>query len=215
MDLPHRDSRFERRIRWCGDSGLLVELTDLQSVQEFYGAVLERPPPGTRDIVPAARTVLVKVDPNAHQGEIEQHLADLPAPPLTTAGHTARMEVPVVYDGADLPVVAELTRMSVAQVKAAHAGSRWKVAFCGFAPGFAYLTGGDVRLAVPRRGESRTRVPAGAVALAGGFSAVYPRESPGGWQLIGHTDLALWNTHADPPSPLRPGVTISFVDVGT
>jgi len=215
MSAQHRGFRSERRVRWCGDSGLLVELADLQSVQEFYDAVLKSPPPGTRDIVPAARTVLVKIDPNERQADVEKHLVDLPAPPLTAGGHTARVEVPVVYDGADLPAVAELTHMSVSQVKAAHAASTWRVAFCGFAPGFAYLTGGDRRLTVPRRGESRTRVPAGAVALAGGFSAVYPRESPGGWQLIGHTDLALWDTHAEPPSPLRPGITVSFVDVGT
>lgn len=214
MAAPHPDSRSERRLRWCGDSGLLVELADLQSVQEFYDAVLRHPPPGTRDIVPAARTVLVKIDPTAHQPEVEQHLAGLPIPPLMSAGHTDLVEVPVVYDGDDLSVVAELAHMSVPQVKSLHTGSTWQVAFCGFAPGFAYLTGGDQRLAVPRRGESRTRVPAGAVALAGGFSAVYPRESPGGWQLIGHTDLSLWDTDADPPSPLRPGVAVRFVDVG-
>jgi KipI family sensor histidine kinase inhibitor len=194
---------------------VLVELADLRSVQEFYDAVLKHPPPGARDIVPAARTVLVKIDPKARQGEVEQHLVELPAPPVTAVGHPEQVQVPVVYDGADLLAVAELTHMSVHEVKAAHAGSSWQVAFCGFAPGFAYLTEGDSRLAVPRRGESRTRVPAGSVALAGGFSAVYPRESPGGWQLIGHTDRALWDTNAAPPSPLRPGVTVRFVDVST
>jgi KipI family sensor histidine kinase inhibitor len=214
MGAPHRDRESTRRLRWCGDSGLLVELTDLQSVQEFYDAVLRRPPPGTRDIIPAARTVLVKIDPIAQHREVEEHLAGLPAPPLASTGHTELVEVPVVYDGADLPVVAELAHLSAAEVKTMHTGTTWQVAFCGFAPGFAYLSGGDPRLAVPRRGESRTRVPPGAVALAGGFSAVYPRESPGGWQLIGHTDLTLWDTDADPPSPLRPGVTVRFVDVG-
>ncbi len=91
----------------------------------------------------------------------------------------------MVYDGADLDEVARLTGMTPDQVVAAHTGTLWRVGFGGFAPGFAYLVGGDERLNVPRQSEPRTRVPAGSVALAGEFSGVYPRESPGGWQLIG------------------------------
>ncbi len=96
---------------------------------------------------------------------------------------------------------------------AAHTGTAWTAAFSGFAPGFAYLTGGDPRLSVPRRAEPRTRVPAGAVALAGGFSGVYPRASPGGWQLLGRTDLAVWDLARDPPALLRPGVRVRFTAV--
>jgi KipI family sensor histidine kinase inhibitor len=87
------------------------------------------------------------------------------------------------------------------------------VAFCGFAPGYSYLVGGDDRLRVPRRNESRVRVPAGAVAIAGEFSAIYPRPSPGGWQLLGHTDAVLWDVDAEPPAVLRPGDTVEFRDV--
>jgi KipI family sensor histidine kinase inhibitor len=106
--------------------------------------------------------------------------------------------------------VAGLTR---AEVVAAHTGRPWRGAFAGFAPGFCYLTGGDDRLAVPRRHESRSSVPAGSVALAGGFSAVYPRESPGGWQLIGTTDAVLWDVDRQPPALISAGAWVRFVDV--
>jgi KipI family sensor histidine kinase inhibitor len=120
--------------------------------------------------------------------------------------------VRVRYDGPDLDDVAALTGLSRAEVIGRHSGTRWRAAFIGFAPGFAYLVGDDGRLDVPRRAESRTRVPAGAVALAGGYSAVYPRESPGGWQLIGSTDTILWAVDREPPSLIRPGSRVRFVD---
>src|SRR6478752_2421824 len=88
----------------------------------------------------------------------------------------------------------------------------WRVGFGGFAPGFAYLVDGDPRLHVPRRGEPRTRVPAGSVALAGDFSGIYPQDSPGGWQLIGTTDAVLWDVDRDPPALLAPGTSVRFVD---
>lgn len=124
------------------------------------------------------------------------------------------VEIPVVYAGADLLLVAAHTGLSVAQVIAAHTGTEWKVGFTGFAPGFAYLIGGDPRLVVPRRAEPRPRVTAGSVALAGPYSGVYPTESPGGWQLIGHTDLPLWDLQRDPPAVLRPGTRVRFRDAG-
>ncbi|WP_162794848.1 5-oxoprolinase subunit B family protein, partial [Nonomuraea lactucae] len=122
------------------------------------------------------------------------------------------VEIPVVYDGADLADVAALSGLSEREVVAAHTGTPWTVAFCGFAPGFGYLVGGDPRLVVPRRAESRVRVPAGSVALAAEFSAVYPRESPGGWQLIGRTRVAVWDLAADPPALLRPGIRVRFTE---
>jgi KipI family sensor histidine kinase inhibitor len=118
--------------------------------------------------------------------------------------------IDVVYDGADLAEVAELTGMNVAQVIDAHTANPWMVGFCGFAPGFAYLVGGDPRLAVPRRSEPRPSVPAGAVGLAGEFTGIYPRRSPGGWQLIGHTDAALWDIDRPDPALLTPGVWVQF-----
>ena len=111
--------------------------------------------------------------------------------------------------------MSELTGLTPDEVVAAHTGTPWRVAFAGFAPGFAYLFGGDARLQVSRRSEPRTSVPAGSVGLAGEFSAVYPRSSPGGWQLLGHTDATLWDVDRQPPSLLQPGSVVHFVDVGT
>lgn len=115
-----------------------------------------------------------------------------------------------MYDGPDLAAVAELTGLTEEEVVAAHTGSSWQVAFGGFAPGFAYLAGGDPRLQVPRRDQPRTTVPAGSVGLAGEFSGVYPRASPGGWQLIGRTDLVLWDLDRDPPALLAAGLRVRF-----
>ncbi|WP_377323398.1 allophanate hydrolase subunit 1 [Pimelobacter simplex] len=119
----------------------------------------------------------------------------------------------VVYDGPDLAEVAGQTGLSEAEVVAAHTATPWRVAFGGFAPGFAYLVGGDPRLRVPRRAEPRTTVPAGSVGLAGEFSGVYPRASPGGWQLIGRTDVVLWDLDREPPALLAAGATVRFVAV--
>jgi KipI family sensor histidine kinase inhibitor len=120
----------------------------------------------------------------------------------------------VTYDGPDLDDVTRLTGLSRAEVVAAHTGTPWRVAFGGFAPGFAYLVGGDPRLRVPRRVRPRPSVPAGSVALAGEFSGVYPRSSPGGWQLLGRTDTVLWDVDRDPPALLTPGTIVRFVDAG-
>jgi KipI family sensor histidine kinase inhibitor len=122
------------------------------------------------------------------------------------------IEIPVDYNGPDLSDVAALTGLSVDEVIAAHTGTDWRVAFGGFAPGFAYLSWGDRRLAVPRRKEPRTSVPSGAVALAGEFSAIYPRSSPGGWQLIGRTDVEVFDIDRDPPALLQPGVVVRFIE---
>jgi KipI family sensor histidine kinase inhibitor len=118
------------------------------------------------------------------------------------------IELPVRYDGPDLAAVAELLGLSPEAVVALHTGSRWTAAFGGFAPGFAYLVTDHDRLVVPRRAESRVAVQAGAVGLAGEFSGVYPRRSPGGWQLIGTTDVVLWD--ADGGALLRPGTAVRF-----
>lgn len=117
------------------------------------------------------------------------------------------------YDGPDLDEVAELTGLSPSEVVAAHTGCVWQAGFVGFAPGFAYLTGGDPRLVVSRRAEPRTCVPAGSVALADEFSAVYPRASPGGWQLIGRTDAVLFDVDRDPPALVPPGARVRFVQM--
>lgn len=165
------------------------------------------------DILPAARTVLVSVDDAAALPLLRHELDELAESVVARAGEQTEhvVTVPVVYDGPDLDQVAELTGLSVQEVIQAHTGRQWRVAFGGFAPGFPYLVGGDERLEVPRRDEPRTKVAAGSVGLAGTFSGIYPRSSPGGWQLIGHTEEVLWDEHRDPPALLHPGWGVRFV----
>ena len=201
------------RVLPYGDAALLVELADLPEVLGLHAALRAAALPGVVDLVPAARTLLVRFDPeHARAAEVGAALHRVPPRPGPAADGPL-VEVPVVYDGPDLAAVADATGLTVAEVVAAHTGTTWTAAFSGFAPGFAYLTGGHPRLLVPRRAEPRTRVPAGAVALAAGFSGIYPRASPGGWQLLGRTDLAVWDLARDPPALLRPGVRVRFTAV--
>src|SRR5690606_25340633 len=124
--------------------------------------------------------------------------------------HSAEVSIPVRYDGEDLDEVARLLDVSVAEIINRHLAADWQVAFSGFAPGFGYAVGSDPLFDVPRRSSPRTRVPAGSVALAGHFTGVYPRESPGGWQLIGRTDAVMWDIRRDPPALLAPGTLVRF-----
>jgi KipI family sensor histidine kinase inhibitor len=194
-----------------GDAALLVEVDGLPEVLALADAVRAEPPAGLLDIVPAARTVLLTVEPGSDLAAARHAVLALPVEPGTEAADRDTVEIEVVYDGPDLEEVGELTGLGAEGVIAAHTGTPWRVAFGGFAPGFAYLAGGDPRLNVPRRSEPRTSVPAGAVGLAGEFSGVYPRSSPGGWQLIGHTDAVLWDL--DRGALLRPGGSVRFREV--
>ena len=139
-------------------------------------------------------------------------LGDLAAGPTVTeeAGIGKAVVVPVTYDGADLAVVAAAWACDEAEVVQRHLDTAFTVAFCGFAPGFAYATSHGELPEVPRRESPRTRVPAGSVALAGEFCGIYPRDMPGGWQLIGRTDLALFDPDRDEPALLRPGDRVRF-----
>jgi KipI family sensor histidine kinase inhibitor len=201
-----------------GDQALLLQFDSTAEVLAWTDALRDADLLGVIDIVPASRTVLIKLDGPRYQSVTRQRLGKLRLAPeslddsLGTAPLTGRADVviDVVYDGADLEEVARLTGLHTDQVVAAHTGTPWRVGFGGFAPGFAYLVGGDPRLAVPRRSEPRTKVPAGSVALAGEFSGVYPRESPGGWQLIGHTDAVLFDVGRDKPALLTPGTWVEF-----
>ncbi|MFB2583880.1 5-oxoprolinase subunit B family protein [Herbiconiux liukaitaii] len=158
-------------------------------------------PPGTAPI--RVRTS----DPTTPLGTAPTRIrASDPITPLVT-----RVEIRVRYDGPDLEEVARLSGLSVDEVIAAHTRSTWSAAFIGFAPGFAYLTGDDRRLDVPRRSTPRPAVPAGSVALAAGYCGIYPRESPGGWHLIGTTDAVLWDASREQPALLAPGTEVRFV----
>jgi len=199
-------------VRPYGDRALLVELEDTAQVVAWVDALRQLAPPGLGEVVPAAETVLVVAEEGADLRTLRAALRGVvPGPVRQASGSSASVEIPVRYDGPDLPDVARLTGLSEAEVVRAHTGATWRVAFGGFAPGFGYLVGDDDRLHVPRRETSRTRVPAGAVALAGSYTGVYPRESPGGWQLIGTTDAPMWDLDRDPPALLTPGATVRFV----
>jgi KipI family sensor histidine kinase inhibitor len=133
---------------------------------------------------------------------------------LALAGRQqSAVEVPTRYDGPDLDDVARLWDMTRHEVVRTHSGTDFVVAFCGFAPGFAYCTGLPAGRAVSRLPSPRPRVPAGAVGLAGEFTGVYPSSSPGGWRLIGRTDLVLWRPEAEPPATLPPGTRVRFTVV--
>lgn len=193
-----------------GDRALLLEVADTDEVIGWTTAIHDAALPGVVDLVPGARTVLVIGDAPQVIPRLQKDLKALSPRETTTLDDGPVVEVPVVYDGPDLDDIARLTGLDVDEVIEAHTGTAWKVAFGGFAPGFAYLIGGDARLEVPRRDTSRTKVPAGAVGLAGEFSGIYPRSSPGGWQLLGHTDLPMWDVDRDPPALLQPGTRVQF-----
>ena len=199
-----------------GDRALLVELEDTDRVVAWAQALREHPLPGVEDLVPAAATLLVVVDEGADLTAVRRGLEGLTVEPASPddAEDGDVVEIPVTYDGPDLADVARLTGLSEREVVEAHTATIWRVAFGGFAPGFGYLIGGDARLEVPRRDSARTAVPAGSVGLAGEFSGVYPRESPGGWQLIGTTSVAMWDLDRDPPALLRAGSTVRFTSTG-
>lgn len=201
-----------------GPTCLLVELDDLDQTLALFDALLADPVPGIAEIIPAARTLMIRtaLGVRADDALAGQVLARQPTPgttpgtpPPTRIGET--VELPVSYTGADLAEVAALTGLGVAELVAAHQAALWQVAFCGFAPGFAYMTCDDPRFDVPRRPTPRTQIPAGAVALAGRFCGVYPHPTPGGWQLLGGTDLPMWDLSRDPPALLRPGLHCRFV----
>lgn len=190
-----------------GPDALLVECADLAEVRALHATVLRRQV-AAGDVVPAARTLLLDgvEDPAGLASVIGSW--ELTTPAVEDA---PLVELPVTYDGPDLDVVAEAWGVSPEEVGPLHRACEFVVAFCGFAPGFAYLSGLPEERAVPRRDSPRSKVPAGSVALAGTFTGVYPRESPGGWQIIGRTDAELWRPDQEQPALLAPGTRVTFV----
>ena len=170
------------------------------------------------DVIPTAHTVLVQAGPGRGIDTLGLHrVLRGPGAHPVAAGVYDEVRIPVSYDGDDLSDVAGILDMTVDEVIAAHQRIRWRVQFMGFAPGFGYLVpqgdSPEPLMSIGRRAESRTRVPAGSVAIAAGYSAVYPRVSPGGWHLLGHTDIDMWDETAQPPALLAPGKVVRFVDV--
>jgi len=197
------------------NSALLVELPDLEHTLALLHSLQTDPIAGVTELVPAARTILLRFAPQRiARARLQTTIAErkINASAALPERGTA-IEIPVRYDGEDLAEVAHTLGLSTQEVIARHTASTWFAAFTGFSPGFAYLAGGDPIFQVPRRATPRTHVPAGAVALAGQFSAVYPRASPGGWQLIGTAQVAMWDVTRTPPALLAAGQPLRFVDV--
>jgi KipI family sensor histidine kinase inhibitor len=197
-------------IRRVGENGLLLEFDGIVAVHRIAAWLDDHPLRGALDeVVPAARTVFVTGAPIA----LERIAADVGRadPPDHPARSPRTHVVPMRYDGVDLRGVADRTGMTVSQIVSLHAEAVYTVDFFGFAPGHAYLSGVPAALRVPRRPSPRTRVPAGAVAIANEYTAIYPTVSPGGWNLIGtNTGQGLWNSRASPPNRVNIGDHIVF-----
>ena len=203
------------RLRPVGERGLLVEVEELETVHRLHAALRALDSPGVVELVPGYRTVLVVADP-ARAGVLDELAADLPELELPDADAVAGepVEIPVRYDGEDLPEVARLTGLDAEEVVRRHTAPEYTVAFLGFSPGFPYLVGLDPALEVPRRDTPRTSIPAGSVGLAGGQTGIYPTASPGGWQLIGRTEVTLFDPDRHPPALLGPGSRLRFTVAG-
>jgi KipI family sensor histidine kinase inhibitor len=198
------------RVLPYGDRAVLIEPADPAGVLPLRDWLVRQRHPGIKAVVPAARTVLVEVEPSSIP-ELRSLLAGVEAEPMPEAGEPAALELPVRYDGADLAAVARELGLDTDELIALHSGAEYTVQFCGFSPGFGYLNGLDARLRVPRLASPRPSVPAGSVAIADEYAGVYPRSSPGGWRLLGSTDVPLFDLDRDPPAVLFPGVRVRFV----
>lgn len=196
---------------------MLVEVDSLDqvdAVRAAVGSAAERGDlPDLVELVPAARTVLVAFGSKTGLARLRDVLAaaDLSRP----ASRSQReVRIPVRYDGPDLELAARTAGLGVAELVELHSGTDYAVAFTGFAPGFGYLVGLPEPLVQARLDHPRTAVPAGSVGIAGEFTGVYPRSSPGGWRLLGRTELALFDPHREPPALLVPGDRVKFEVVG-
>jgi KipI family sensor histidine kinase inhibitor len=198
------------QVRPSGSYGLLLEFESLEEVLAHYAALREEDLP-VLDLVPAGRTILAIADRDADLSSLATRLSEV-QPGEHTSHQGTPVEIPVAYDGEDLRDAADLVGCSPEELVRRHREEDWTVAFCGFAPGFGYLAGSAFDWDVPRRSTPRTKVPPGALALAGEFTGVYPRESPGGWQLIGHALVDVFDLDRDPPALLVPGARVKFVE---
>lgn len=197
------------RVRTCGRWALLLELDSAEDVAATARALRDAALPEIVELVPAARTVLVEVRPGTGLDRVRDAIAEVD-PSATGRIEGTLHTIPVVYDGEDLQLVADTAGISTDEVVALHTGAEFAVAFCGFAPGFGYLSGLPQALRQPRLASPRAAVGSGSVGVADIYSCVYPRRSPGGWRLIGRTDLVLFDPAADPPARLAPGDRVRF-----
>lgn len=229
-------SHVTTRIRPAGSGALLVCLDTPEHVTGLYHDLLADPPEGFIEAIPAAETVMVVFDPSrtsataigprlrAAAERVSRTIREISAissipaidEPSTHQDPASNViTIPVVYDGPDLDETARRTGLGVEEVVRLHVAGEYVVAFCGFAPGFAYLSGVDPMLTLPRRSLPRTRIPAGSVAVSDRYSCVYPHESPGGWHLLGRTSTVMWDLEREPPALLTPGTRVRFEQVTT
>lgn len=205
-----------------GDSAVLIDLPDLDTTLAVFAQLNSKLVPGVTEIVPAAKTILLSFD-NAILGlaELKSYIANAWAsvnqtdtPVKNDTNQAKLVEIPVKYNGDDLPGLAEIMGISVSELIDRHTGYEYMAAFAGFAPGFVYLSKGHPSFTnIPRLDTPRTRVLPGSVATAGDFSAIYPKESPGGWRLLGVTPLQMWDLNRAQPALIRPGDRVRFQDL--
>jgi KipI family sensor histidine kinase inhibitor len=198
------------RLRRCGTDAVLVELDSIGEVAAVRAALRAADLPDVVELVPAATTVLVSVRPGSPGLAAVRAVLDSVDPAHPPNTRAREVVIPVHYDGPDLDLVAKTAGLSLDEVVRLHSGAEYSVAFCGFAPGFGYLVGLPDALRQPRLDSPRTKVPAGSVAIAGDYTAAYPRATPGGWRLIGRTDITLFDSRRDEPALLAPGDRVRF-----
>lgn len=197
----------------CGPTSVMIEVDDTEQAAQLASYLRRAALGDVVDLVPAARTVLVSCATPSGVATIERAALDFVPETTSAATDGVRVEVPTIYDGDDLGEVADVTGLSVAELIELHSATEYRAAFCGFVPGFAYLTGLPALLRLPRRQNPRARVPAGSVAIGADFTGVYPTASPGGWHLLGRTTVAMWDSTRARPSFIEPGDTVHFVPV--
>lgn len=197
----------------AGGDALLVDTGSLDRALALLDRLRAAQPLGLVELVPAARTLLLRFDPFLTDGATLQAVVAGLDLTDSAARSGQDIDIPVHYDGEDLGELAEMLGLSVPALIAKHEAADFTVAFTGFAPGFAYLTCADTGLHVPRRKSPRVRIPAGSVALAGEFGGVYPSDSPGGWQILGRTPVPMWDLRRPRPALLAPGDRVRFRDI--
>jgi len=200
------------RVLPCGPTAVMIEVDSTDQAAQLAAHLRFLSVVGVVDLVPAARTVLVCCDAAARLPSVEAAVGSfVPGEEIALSG--LLIEVPTVYDGEDLASVADTIGGSIDDVIALHSSAEYSAAFCGFVPGFAYLTGLAPELLLPRRRNPRGRIPAGSVAVAAGFTGVYPTTSPGGWHLLGRATVAMWDSTRARPAFIEPGDRVRFVRV--
>ena len=213
------------RVLAYGAAALLVEVGDATAVARLARAIGASALASEVEVVPAATTLLVRVgDPRrgaapGRLAAVRASLDDLLAQPADAIDARAAdaatdlVEILVRYDGDDLSDVAERVGLTVPELIMLHSETVFVAAFCGFTAGFCYMTGLPARLVLPRRPSPRPRVPADTMAIADIYCGVYPAATPGGWNLLGTTTVAMWDVHRDPPNLVAPGQRVHFVPV--